>query len=175
MHQSWETKKERLRFFHSGLALRSCFIARSHGIISCRAGYGNSTVSRQFSIEAPPAVLAFEEDVGYVVFLSISISSDSLLSHLLYDTSSPSHSIHSNHQSILFHPFFLPHHYRILNPFLSRSIRMGISYSSSAAQSTPNSSIRICDFHCPFPSLKDQRSRVSPNTSVIRRDKSGEK
>ncbi|KAF8367716.1 iglr-3 [Pristionchus pacificus] len=73
----WERNEKRqhpsrVESIQDGLALRSCFIARFHGLISCRAEYGNSTVSRQFSIEAPPAVLAFEEDIlFYLIFSTI--------------------------------------------------------------------------------------------------------
>lgn len=81
----WKKGKRR-SFLHSGLALRSCFIARFHGLISCRAEYGNSTVSRQFSIEAPPAVLAFEEDVGYGIFILVSINTLQILFYLIFST-----------------------------------------------------------------------------------------
>ncbi|GMR53100.1 hypothetical protein PMAYCL1PPCAC_23295 [Pristionchus mayeri] len=74
----WERDGRRLLPYrtesvHDGLALRSCFIARSHGLFSCHAEYGNSTVHRTFFIDAPPAVLAFESDILFYLAFSAAL------------------------------------------------------------------------------------------------------
>ncbi|GMT28133.1 hypothetical protein PFISCL1PPCAC_19430, partial [Pristionchus fissidentatus] len=62
----------RIESIHDGLALRSCIIVRVLGLISCRAEYGNTTVTRNFLIEAPPVVLAFPSDIiFYLIFSSL--------------------------------------------------------------------------------------------------------